>query len=169
MKTQRQTSKEYFRMQSLLHYALWAGQFFFLGVAAIIIHTQRTDADREMDGESGSLNLMIALIVTFGGLFLSRQLFRNQVAIIKQKTNLKQKLTAYRIALLKKYALIEGPTLLAIVLYIITENPLLAVLAGLVILLFFLERPTRSRLVNDLDLTKEEQAVLEDPEAIVTE
>ena len=42
-------------------------------------------------------------------------------------------------------------------------------LSGLTIVLFIMNRPTKEKAINDLELNQKERALIEDPEAIVAE
>ena len=71
--------------------------------------------------------------------------------------------------LIIKLAILEGVSLCMLVFYYMTANLLFLLLSGLTIVLFIMNRPTKEKAINDLELNQKERALIEDPEAIVAE
>ena len=55
----------------------------------------------------------------------------------------------------------------AIVCYLLTANYLFLGLAGLIIVIFLINWPTRDKVAKDLELNQTDRARMEDPEAVV--
>lgn len=74
-----------------------------------------------------------------------------------------EKLTAYRAAAIMRFALVEGAVLICLIGYFfLTANYALLVLAGLGVAIFSTYFPGRNRVVNDLDLTPNEEMKLDE-------
>jgi hypothetical protein len=114
-----QTSKEYFNSLTILHSAMAIGQLLF----GLVIYFQfsNSEATDEMNRINNVFRIMVPAFV-IGGLFSSELLFRTLLKKVNQKTDLKERLIGYRSALIIKYALLEGPSLFAIIAFLVTSN-----------------------------------------------
>lgn len=165
MQPQGQTSKAYFTLLTILHGALLGTQLIF----AIAVYYVNTTSPLAGD-DAANLNEVFQFIVP--GLMLASYiggsiLVKTQLNTLKAKTTLSEKLLGYRALLLMRFALLEIPSLFSIVCFVLTSNYLYLGLAGLIMLVFMLNRPTRYRAVNDLELTPPDRALLENPDAVV--
>ena len=73
------------------------------------------------------------------------------------------KLDAYRAALILRYALLEGPSMFAIVVYLVTGGIIFILLAALIVFYFVTIRPNKENVIKDLDLNPNEEQILNDP------
>lgn len=159
METKPQTSREYFKTMQIIYYALIAGQVSF-ALIALFLH-QMIGLDTGLN-ELRIIFLYIVPIFIVGGYLSSRILFKNSLKTAKSKSSLVEKMADYRAALIVRYALLEGPSFLAIVVYLITGDFSFLVMAVFIIVIFFTIKPTRENAVNDLELNPaEEQAILD--------
>lgn len=118
------------------------------------------------------LNQLFQIVVPIGllgGILVGSLLAKSRCKALQMKSDLKEKLSGYRAALILKYALIEGPVLFAVVCYFLTKNMFFMGLAACAVVLFMSYRPTKSKAIYDLELNEQEVAMLEDPDAIVAE
>lgn len=100
--------------------------------------------------------LYLVPIVAVAGYFGSQLIFRNQVSAIKKTMPLEEKLKRYQSASIVKYALLEGPALLAIVAYNTSGNALPLVIAVCLVLYLAVQRPNLQKLLDALPLTPDE-------------
>lgn len=91
---------------------------------------------------------------------LSSFLFRKQIGETVGK-NLAEKLVIYRTAITVRFALMEGPGLLAAVLYFISGNYLFLVITGAMFLFMLLSRPTEELIAKQLMLTEADKQAIE--------
>ena len=105
---------------------------------------------------------MVVPVVVIGGLIGSILLTKNRLQAIREKTDLKGKMADYRATQILKYALIEGPSLLAIVAYLLTGSMYLLGFAAIMIVALYMNRPTRDAAANDLELSIDERAVIDE-------
>lgn len=158
------TSKQYFMVLTILHGALLFGQLAF-GIAAYYL------VDSGQFGQDGAEILpvfqlmapMMAVAGIFAGIFLSRK----RIEAARGLTGLKAKLDEYRTAMIIKLALMEAPSMFAIVCFLLTGSQLFIGISGLILLVFILQRPVASKLMDDLQLSPEERAVLENGESVI--
>lgn len=87
----------------------------------------------------------------------SSLLFNNITQGIKgADVPLNRKLATYQTAVIVKAALLEAPALLACIAAFLTGRIVILLVIPLVLLLFFINRPTLYRLESDLELTRDE-------------
>lgn len=161
----QQTSKAYFLRLTILHGVLLAAQLIF-GAMAYYINSTGPIAGADAENLDASFQFVVPIFILVS-YFGSTVLLRMQLKPLKEKSNLKDKLTGYLSVLLVRYALLEVPALFSIICFIVTGNYFYLGWAALVILEFLRNRPTVYRTVNELQLTPAEKALLEDPDAIV--
>lgn len=159
------TSKAYFRGIRIIHLGLMIGQALFVIITTGII-------------ESGSLEAIFPELTTilgvvisvFGiyGILASHFFFQNKLKSIRQKDNLKEKMSDYRGALISRYARLEGPSFFAIVSYMLSGNLLFLILTGLILVLFGMIRPSIQKAETDLELNPNEIQLINNPESIIT-
>ena len=158
---QPMNSKQHLLTLSIIHVALFAGQVLFLVVAMILSSTGQAAAEgAELLPFFWILAPSLGLVGHLGGRFL----FRRQM---QQAHNLglTEKLNHHRAATIVKLALMEAPAILATVGVLLTGNSILVVLAGVMIVLFFFQKPSHLRLLEELQPTDEERKMLEREES----
>jgi hypothetical protein len=160
------TSQSYFRALTILHAALMVGQIMIAGVFYFVKLNEPSVAGVAAPGQFW---VYIAGGVTILGVLASTSLFSAKLSQVRGLPTLSQKLTDYRKALILRYTLLEGPALVALLGYFITHNVLLLIFPGLLLLLLLQYRPTREKAIMDLELSTSEQALVNNPDAIVTE
>jgi hypothetical protein len=161
------TSKQYFSASTIVHFAMFMGQLLFAMIAYYLHSSGNFNSSLE-EGYEKIFYLLIAA-VSVAGLTASIVIFKNQLPSAKEKHTLNEKLSAYRILLIVKYALLEGSSITLLVGYFITGDVLFLAAAGAVMALFLFNRPTIDRTANDLQLREGEKIAINDPGAIVEE
>lgn len=160
-----QTSKDYFSALNIVHLGLTLGQILF----AVVVYFLLASGQRSPDAEgSDEMFQMIVPFLIIGGVTGGMLLARNRLEAIREKKDLKEKMTDYRSTLMLKYALWEAPSLISIIGYLMTGNLFYLGLSAVVIGLFLLNRPTRDRAATELELSPSERAAIENPTTIIT-
>lgn len=159
--------KEYLNSLMILHVALLAGQVFFIAIIYFLFNAN----EPPLTGveATGQMEVYIIGLLTIACVLASSHLFGRRIRALKEENSLSAKLSGYRAASILRYALLEGPSLIAIMFYLIANNLILLIFSAMIVILFIVYRPTKERLVADLELSPSEQAKLDDPNAIVTE
>ncbi|MBK9591648.1 MAG: hypothetical protein IPO32_09120 [Crocinitomicaceae bacterium] len=140
-------SKTYLRANSMLHFALLAGQI-MLAIVFIVL-TGKTDIILNPEGD-----LFFVLVPAFAlaALFISGFMFKKLLVQANSKTTLAEKLSLYRPALLVRYAILEGASLFGLVAYFLNANLFYVFVSAFVMIYFFTLRPTKEKLEMDLQL-----------------
>ncbi|MEO1654320.1 MAG: hypothetical protein AAFU64_12315 [Bacteroidota bacterium] len=165
MTSQHQTSKQYFTVLGILHIAMLMGQVIFLGVVFFILNSEGAALEADPALEL-IMQVGIAVFIVMG-LFGGNFLFKRLVVTTREKSSLGEKLKAYQTACVVRFALLEAPAILCIVAFFLTGNYFFAGLSLVVILVFLMNRPTKTKLMMDLELSGEEKTTLDDPEAVI--
>jgi MFS family permease len=166
METKPQTSKDYFRTLQIIYYALIAGQVIF-GLVALFLN-QMIGLDTGLN-DLRNIFLFIVPIFIVCGYLASRILYKNSLKKAKSRASLIEKMSDYRAALVVRYALLEGPSFFAVVVYLITGDLSFLVMAGFIIAIFFTIKPTKDRAVRDLELSPYEEQSILDPDKVIAE
>jgi len=158
------TSKEFFKSIQIIHFALVIGVF-VLGIFAFYFHYSGLEMEGGEDMNFG-LKYVVPIFAIIG-VFASNLVFKNKLKDCTRKTGLKEKLNNYRSALIVKFALIEGNSFFALVAYLLTGKLLYLGLAGLLLIVLILYRPTKEKLIFDLELNQLDKHLIYDSNAII--
>jgi len=137
-----------------------------IGFGAVILYTINEAITFSFTKEPLEFTVPLLLI---GVLFLSNFLFRRSLYQIKSTFDLKKKLGAYRNAHIVRIALIEGITLLSLVLFMNFLNLYFLIFAVLSIGILILLFPTKNSIEKFLNLSLEEQVFLNNPEKLFSD
>lgn len=161
------TSKEYFRGLSLVFYVLISGILLFLIIALFINFTNNFAIDDKSFFYLISLLFLVFLTI---GIVGSQILFSNKLKKINaRKSDLLSKTAEYRSNIITRYAFIEGPAFFSIVGYLLTGSNSFIMFVGVTIIILFMLRPSKEKLINDLQLDNLEKEMIYDPNAIISE
>lgn len=156
----RQTSGVYFRSLSIVFYGLIIGQVFFGLISFFLVSTNNFKSE---GADLRSIFIYIIPIFALGGFILSNLTFKNRLKAIDKKSSLMIKLTDYRAALVVRYALLEGPSIFSIVVYLVTGDTIFIILAASIVLYFLTIRPNREKAISDLSLDSNDEQIFYDP------
>ena len=157
------TSKQYFKELRVLHLALLIGQ---IVIAAILYYLASGDKMTKGLDASDVLRYIVPGVMIFGFIG-SSFIFKKLVNKAKGMTELKDKLGLYRGALIAKWALLEGPTLIGIMLFYIFNNLTFLLMAGAMLAYFATTGTSIEKAIEDLSLNLDEQARIRRPDEIV--
>lgn len=164
MSSQKQTSREYFKAFTIIHFALLMGQVVFASVVYYLISSgsvsnKITDLDEVF--------IYAAPLAVLGGIAGSIFVTKQRLGSIPNNATLEDKLFEYRAIVITKLAMLEGPAFFAIICYYLTSNLLYLGLVPILLVVFVLNRPTASKAVQDLSLNQQERALVEDPNGVL--
>ena len=160
MDNSKQTSGEHLRSLIIVFYGLLIGQVFFGLISFFLVSTNHFNLE---GADLRHVFIYLVPVFVLAGFSFSHLIFKNRLKAIDSKSSLLMKLTAYRAVLIIRYALLEGPTLFAIVVYLVTGDILFILLAALMVVYFITLRPTKEKVIRDLDLNPDEEQILNDP------
>lgn len=165
MASNGQTSKEYFTILTVIHSALLTGQTAFAAVAYYLV----SSGQFVTNGELKSVFQIVASVLVLGGILAGYLLGKNQLQVIRSKSKLLEKLVAYRSMMIIKWALLEMPSLFAIVSFLLTGSSFFLGLMAVILVIFFMNRPSAYSVAADLELSPHEKQILETPTSIITD
>lgn len=140
-------SKTYLRANSILHFALLAGQI----MLAIVFITLTGKTEIILNSE-GDLFFILVPASALVAIFISGFMFKKLLVQANSKSSLSEKLGLYRPALLVRFAILEGASLFGIVAYFLNANLFYVFVSAFVMAYFFTLRPTKEKLEVDLQL-----------------
>lgn len=155
----KQTSGTYFRSLTIVFYALIIGQVFFGLISLFLVTTNNFKLD---GADLRSVFIYIIPVFALGGFISSNLVFKNRLKAIDKESNLEIKLADYRAALVVRYALLEGPSIFAIVVHLVTGDTIFILLAAFIVLYFLTIRPNKEKAVSDLNLDTNEEQIIYD-------
>lgn len=159
-------SKTYFTKLTIIHAALLMGQVIFIAVSFFLINSGSFVLDEGSEDLRGIFIFIVPMIV-ISAIAAAMIIPKSRLTAMREKSNLREKLNDYLSNTIIKFALMEGPSLFAIVAYLLTGDILFLGLSAVVIVVFILERPSKQRLYMDLALSPEEKNTLDDPNAVI--
>lgn len=144
------TPNGFVKTLSIIHLALLSGLIIFL----IIAYTQNKEWLLNIN-DTSDVFFFIAPILAVGGILAGNFLYDKQIDALSTKNSLREKLTGFQTASIMKYALIEGPALLAIVSSMNSGNLFYIIIAVALIVYFFFQKPTKEKIESHLKLNSE--------------
>lgn len=106
---------------------------------------------------TGDVFIYLIPIAAMFGYFGSKIYFKKQLETIKKSDPLPSKLAKYQMASIVKYAFIEGPALLAFFIFMGNGYTLYFSIAVCLVFYLAVQRPTKDKLIQDLNLSPTEQ------------
>jgi hypothetical protein len=162
----QQTTADYFKAFNILFIALMTGQILFAVI--IFILTVFTNGKIMLQQEAQLFTYIVAAL-TFICIAINWSLFKKRIELIKQELELSKQLNDYRALYIMRFALAEAPTLFSIIIVFITGNRLIWLFVVIGIFSGISLRPSKERLIKELQLGSDDIDKLNDPDAAVTE
>lgn len=143
-----------FKAMQLLHRALLLGQALFAMLAFYLVYSGKFEANlKNLD----QVLQLIAILFSVAGFFGGSKLFKNKILEIRESAvSAKSKIDAYRIAAIIQWALLEGPSLFAIICFLITGNYAFLALSFALILVFAILAPTKIKISILLNIKEDD-------------
>lgn len=145
-----------FRLNMIIYYSLTVGLLLFFIVALVFIQDKDPSSGKE-------LNAIFTMIVPFIGMlmmFSSRMIYNQMVQKFDVNSSLHQKISQYRTAKIISWAMIESACLLSLMATMLTSNYLYAVVFIFLFGYFFLMKPSKESLIQDMRLSSEESDLI---------
>lgn len=142
----------------IIHLAMILGQVFFALIAFFLNKDRAASATEENE-----LLLYIVPLIAAIGVIAGSFMFRKRLAVLSPAASLSEKHALYQGACIMRYAFLQGPSLFAIAIYLMTGNLVFLLFSGLLILYLIYLRPSENTIAETLGLTAEE--IAQDPGA----
>jgi MFS family permease len=164
MNIKEQNFIQYQRTNSILFVAMLMGQIFF---TAITLYLNQTLGGIAEDDNLRDIFLIIVPVFFLGQMVASKIVISKKLKLARSKETLKEKLFEYRSITIIRLAMLEGVAFFSIICFLLTVDYIFLVFIGLIMILFVINKPTKEKLVEELQLKKDEQSQLEDTTVIV--
>jgi hypothetical protein len=145
------TSSHYLRGLRILHGALLAGQVAFCIAAAVLV---KSGSVPKADLPIPPFALYIIAAFPLLGYLAARTVLTGRLQKVRDAESDDKKLTLYKSALIFSWAVAEAGTIPAIILFLLTGDIYLLVMAAVGVGLFFMARPSRSRMSEDIGMSE---------------
>ncbi len=146
-----------FKALNILHKTLLMGQIIFVAISIFIVYNKMiVSPAKEMD----KLFQIITIVLAAAGYFAGSAFFKKKLIQMEElQSSAKEKFEIYRSASIIKWSLLEGPCIFSIISFVLTANYAFLALAFVLILLFTIESPTKTKVALQLGIS---ELVLED-------
>lgn len=139
----------------ILHSAMLAGQVFFIAVVLYLHYSAQIEVN--IISIKKYLYAIVPLFIA-GGFILGTFIYKKRLQTLNETSTIEFKSSLYRSANIIRYAMLEGPSLLSIVILLLTNDFFFLNTALFTILLFAFFRPTQARMITDLQLSESDFA-----------
>lgn len=150
-----ESSASYLRVLQILFGGLLMGLVAFAAIVFFLVEGQGMGSS-DMGTEFMLIVGGATIVIIAGGLLVSKRVLDDT----KPNADVGEKLDRYRTAQLVRYVTAEGPGLLAQVGFLLTGNKAYFALGAVLIGYLIWMRPTRDKIIQDLNLSQEEQKAI---------
>ncbi|MEY8761531.1 hypothetical protein [Chryseobacterium tongliaoense] len=155
MKAQRQTPASLFRVLPFIFLGLLGGMV-IMGTMTYVMNPV-TDVNFDLKNPF----LAIMLIAMIGGIFGSNMRYNFLKDKIEIQETIESKVGKIQRAIIMRFAFVEAPALLGIVFYLKEENLVFLMLSAMMVLYFLTLRPSKEKILDDMNLTSAERREFE--------
>ena len=156
-------SKTYFQTLNIIYFAQVMLLLSFSAVVGLLINNNQTAG-----GEQAPWQYIVPVVLIIS-LAAGHFLFKYMVEKINNSLPLKEKMPKYTQAVLVRSALLEVPGLLAAIAAFLAGQIFYLAVPLTICLVFLMLRPTKSSIEQELKLSPKERAMLDNPNAIISE
>lgn len=135
---------EHLKRLNIVFFALFFGQVMIMFVLQTLSTNSRFIQRPIIFGIGAGLMIL--------QVFLSTYLFKKRLSEIDEDDTIEQKLEDYRAACIIRWALLEGAVIVNAILFFLFENQINLLVSVVGLGIFFLSRPTKITVFNDLNL-----------------
>lgn len=164
MEQQPVASEQYFKSLSITYYILITGQILLLISAfasQCFIETIVTSYKVQ-----GIITISMSFLAVLG-FFISKFSFKKDLQKISEELDLMQKMRNYKSTLVKKYAMLEVISLCASVATFLTGESIFLTFSLIIVLLFFIDKPSAIRAAKDLALSPQDSLRIQKPDETI--
>lgn len=161
------TSKQYLSQLNLIYFAQAAMMLIFAAIVFALNYFGKITGSQ--DEATASLFNYILLAVVVIGFSSAHFLYGYLVSKIDQSLPLQKKMPKFTGAVILRGALLELPGMFASIVFFLNGNIFLLLIPVATGVVFFLLRPTATSITADLNLSSEDKALINNPDAIIAE
>ncbi len=147
------------RKLSLLHKVMFFTQIAFAGICFYLSYSDTVPPG--IDKETEKILQVAALVFSAAGFFGGTFLMKKKILEARAMSGtVQQKFNLFKSFAILQWAMLEGPTLLCIIIFLLSGNYALLVLAAVLLICFGMLAPTRAKVAFQLSLSDAEAAEL---------
>ncbi|HEY3403984.1 MAG TPA: hypothetical protein VGK59_11390 [Ohtaekwangia sp.] len=161
------TSKQYLSQLTLIYFAQAGMMLIFAAIVFALNYIGKMGAGADESTSSLLTNALVGVVII--GFSASHFLYNFMVSKIDSSLSLQKKMPKYTGAVILRSACLELPGMFASVVFFMTGNVFILLIPVFAGIIFFLLRPTVSSIAEDLKLSPNDRALLNDPDAVVAE
>jgi len=154
--------KQFLKTISIIYYAILLGPLGFLAMQ----YFQVTETKLELTSTKNQFQYII-LILAVMGYYFGNRIYNYKLKELKNKKTLLEKLAYFQTGFIIKIALLEGPALLGIVAFSLNGNLFFLIIAGILLLIITLQKPTKQKVEAVLNLTMKQRSEFNKPNEIL--
>ena len=162
MNPQVKNSQDYFTMLNLIYFSLVGGLIIFSALLAFLNYNQELPESQPV-GVFVYLVPVTSILAILGSIYIPKY----KLPGIDSKKDLKEKLSYYQSLLIIRWALLEGGALFALVSFMLTGYFMFGGFALLLTLYLILQKPSRYKLLQDINLSDEDRNRIIDSNGIL--
>ncbi|MEM6720004.1 MAG: hypothetical protein AAF611_11840 [Bacteroidota bacterium] len=147
------TGNKYVKSLTITHTLLLLGLAGFAGIS-LFLNADKMNFAFDMQDTM----LLVFPIIVISALSMVRIIPQKLIDSAKKEERLIKKLSKYQLAMMIKFILIEGPAMLGIIFFFLTNNAAFVAIAGVLIVFFFSLKPTKEKIESELELRGEERS-----------
>ena len=151
---EKQTPEGTLKTLSFTHVAMLAFQMLF-AITAFAQSNRIYFGVMNMDDQF----VFIVPVLALGGFFGGYLVFKKHKYLLREKDTLQEKLAGYQSSLITRFAMIQLPSLLSVIAYILSGNVFFLFVTGIMSVYFIFLRPTREKVENDLHFDFDNQMI----------
>ena len=149
-----------FKSTKILYFALLTGQLLIAGVLFYLNYSSGSTIELSPNNTFR----MVAIIALVLGNFGSYYLYNNAKRVGSKLKDFSSKEVHFRKSSAMRWALLEGPNMICLVLYFLTKDVLLLLLFAIGVGGFLMAMPSAKQFAEDYDLTNSEERALAEKE-----
>ena len=138
------------RVLQILFMALLYGQLIFAVLVLILVKAGLFKAS--VDGKTERIFEIVGLVISFVAVSSALWLFKRKMETVNKIIKLEDRFIEYRGACITKYSLLEIPSLLSIVFYLLTGKWNFIMIAVALIFIFMGQNPIRQRIKAEMNI-----------------
>ena len=141
---------------NIIHLSLMAGMLLFFVVVMVVIQSNEMNINKDLD------KIFTIIVPVYGliAMFSARLIFNFIISNYSTGTNLEVKIVKYRSTKIVSWAILESGCILSLVATMLTSNYLYIAVFILLLGYFYMLRPSRQSLINDLQLDSKEKDLI---------
>ncbi|SDH24105.1 hypothetical protein [Winogradskyella thalassocola] len=144
-------SKGVLKIITLIHLAL-CSSILLLGIVVLFI----TENARLNFADTEDLFFYVVPLFAIVAASASHLVFQKNLKQVHEKSSLKEKLVHYQTSKIIQFAMIEAPTFLGIVIFLITSNQFYLIVSALLLAYLVVLRPSASMMKENLNLNADQ-------------